>query len=490
MLARMAAVGHRHDRPRALRQRGVDRVAGSSHGSVTLDDVGEHRRGAGVRDGVDGRHEGHRRHDDLVARPEARRGADQVQAGRAVGDGERVARADVGGELALERLGLRAHAEPARAVDVGDDGDVVLGHDDVGERDRPPRHAATVLPRVGGTVVECFCAMRPSQAGRPRHRRGRIHRRPPRRAARARGRARARALPLQLAQRPRNARLARRPRSTAEVEVVLGELRDVESVAAAVAGHRGRAPPRRADRDPVLVRQPARLRRGQRAGHAERRPGGAAPRRAARRAHVDERGLRHRPDRPDHRGPSARAAVAVRREQGRRRQADGQLPPLVRPAGDRAAAVQHLRPAPVGARDHPHDHRPGAGRARRSASGRCTRSATSPSSRTRSRASSPRRPATRRSDARSSSAPNHDVSVGELVEMVGELLGRELAVETDPDARAAAQQRGPAPAREPCPRARAARLGAARRSARRPRAHDRVDRSATPGATGVGDYVI
>ncbi len=38
----------------------------------------------------------------------------------------------------------------------------------------------------------------------------------------------------------------------------------------------------------------------------------------------------------------------------------------------------------------------------------------------------------RRSAARSSSAPDHDVSIGELVEMVGEVLGRELEVEIDP----------------------------------------------------------
>ena len=142
-----------------------------------------------------------------------------------------------------------------------------------------------------------------------------------------------------------------------------------------------------------------------------------------------------RADRADHRGASARAAVAVRGEQGRRRQADGQLPPLVRPAGQRAAAIQHLRPAPVGARDHPDDHRPGADRARRCASGRCTRAGTSRTSTDTvagfvAAATQPTRP----SGARSSSAPNRDVSIGELVELVGDLLGRELAVETDPRA--------------------------------------------------------
>src|SRR5205085_10293914 len=67
---------------------------------------------------------------------------------------ERVARADVLRELLLEGLGLGPHAQPTRAIDVGHDRDVLLGHDHVGERDGPPRHGPTVL------CARC----RPSQA--------------------------------------------------------------------------------------------------------------------------------------------------------------------------------------------------------------------------------------------------------------------------------------------------------------------------------------
>jgi hypothetical protein len=76
-LARMPAVGHRHDRARARRRHSLDRVR-DEPGLGQPANVGEHRRRAGVSDRVDRGHEGHRRHDDFVARPEARGGADEV----------------------------------------------------------------------------------------------------------------------------------------------------------------------------------------------------------------------------------------------------------------------------------------------------------------------------------------------------------------------------------------------------------------------------
>ena len=81
---------------------------------------------------------------DLVARAEPGREADQVQRRGAVGDRERVAGARVLRQRALELLGPRAHAEPAGAVDVGDDRDVLLGDDHVRERNLPGGHGASV----------------------------------------------------------------------------------------------------------------------------------------------------------------------------------------------------------------------------------------------------------------------------------------------------------------------------------------------------------
>ena len=70
--------------------------------------------------------------------------------------------------------------------------------------------------------------------------------------------------------------------------------------------------------------------------------------------------------------------------------------------------------------------------ARRCGSARSTRGATSPSSRTPPPASSPRRTAEDAVGRTIQLGTDHDVSVGELVELVGEVLGRELSVETDP----------------------------------------------------------
>ena len=85
--------------------RGVTRAAtdaGSSHGSVSAGDVGEHRRRAGVGDRIRRGDERQRRDDDLVARPEPGRHRHEVQRRGAVRHRHGVLGAGVGGERLLE----------------------------------------------------------------------------------------------------------------------------------------------------------------------------------------------------------------------------------------------------------------------------------------------------------------------------------------------------------------------------------------------------
>ena len=161
-----------------------------------------------------------------------------------------------------------------------------------------------------------------------------------------------------------------------QVEVVLGDLRDVESVARAVEGcelvlHLGAQ-----IAIPYSYINPARFLRDQRARLAQRRTGGACQWRRAPGSHFDQRGLRHRAVDPDHRGSSARGTVSVCSEQDRRGQAHGQLPPHLRLARDGGTALQHLRTSPVGPGDHPDDHF--AGSCVRHAASRIARSSTRP----------------------------------------------------------------------------------------------------------------
>ena len=125
------------------------------------------------------------------------------------------------------------------------------------------------------------------------------------------------------------------------------------------------------------------------ARHAQRARGRPAAPASRRLIHTStQRGLRHARDAADPRDPPAPGPVAVRGHQGRGRPARPGVPPQLRPAGRRPAAVQHLRPAPVRAGGAADDAPPAAGRAdARSASGGSTRGATSRSSPTRSTAS-------------------------------------------------------------------------------------------------------
>ena len=145
------------------------------------------------------------------------------------------------------------------------------------------------------------------------------------------------------------------------------------------------------------------------------------------RADLDVRGLRHGPVCPDRRGAPLAGAVALRGDQDRRRCAGPELPSGVRPAGGDPAAVQHLRPSPVGPGDHPDDHQPGADAAGREA---------------RQPGAAPRPDVRQGHGRRASSAiagcdaaigrvvnigRGEDVSIGELVERIGARLGRRAA---------------------------------------------------------------
>ena len=101
---------------------------------------------AGRRDRLGRGPERERRDDDLVARPDAQRAQRDRERLGAVGDADRVPRADVGGELGLERLDLGPEDEvPAvehamdRGADVGAQRRLRGGR--VEERDRH-RHEA------------------------------------------------------------------------------------------------------------------------------------------------------------------------------------------------------------------------------------------------------------------------------------------------------------------------------------------------------------
>ena len=101
--------------------------------------------------------------------------------------------------------------------------------------------------------------------------------------------------------------------------------------------------------------------------HQRRRHPGAARRDARapdRAVHPDllVRGVRHRRERPDDRGPPAQPALAVRGHQGGRRPAGVLVLVHVRPADHDHPAVQQLRALPAPREGHPALHHPGAHR--------------------------------------------------------------------------------------------------------------------------------
>ena len=82
-------------------------------------DVAEDRTRAGRRDRLGGRVERERRHDDIVAGPDAHRAQGDRQRVGAVGDADDVIDAEVVRELALEGRDLGAEDEPALVDGVG-----------------------------------------------------------------------------------------------------------------------------------------------------------------------------------------------------------------------------------------------------------------------------------------------------------------------------------------------------------------------------------
>ena len=145
----------------------------------------------------------------------------------------------------------------------------------------------------------------------------------------------------------------------AAIEVHRGDLKDPEAVRKAVDGPGLGLPPRRPDRDPLFVPESARRGADQRARdrpRARRLPGQPSLERVvltftsevygtAQFVPIDEKHpLRgHPPTRRPRSAPmpSARATTGLR------------------PARGDPPAVQHVRPAAVGAGDHPDDHQPG-----------------------------------------------------------------------------------------------------------------------------------
>ena len=343
-----------------------------------------------------------------------------------------VARAGVRGEVPLERLRLGAHAEPAGAVDVGHDRDVLLGHDDVGERDPPPGHGPTV-PGLPGPARRMRCSRRwsPSQAGPSSSP-------APAGSSAATWWSGSSATARACARCADTTRATSAARSTGSTPTVTA---DVEVVARRAArrrvggrgrrGRRGRAAPRRADRHPVLLHQPSRLPRGQRARDAQRGPGGAArttcsasctPRPArstgARRPSRSPRSIRSsrsRPTRPARSGPTrswrastarsgCRCACCARSTPtGRASRRAAVIPTII----SQALAGSTMRLGSLTPRrdlTYVEDTVAGfvAAACADDATGRTVQLGT-----------------------------NTDISVDELVTVVGELLGRELAVEMD-----------------------------------------------------------
>ena len=86
---------------------------------VSRIDVAEDGTRAGRRDRLGGRVERERRHDDIVAGPDAHRAQGDRQRVGAVGDADDVIDAEILGELALEGRDLRAEDEPALVDGVG-----------------------------------------------------------------------------------------------------------------------------------------------------------------------------------------------------------------------------------------------------------------------------------------------------------------------------------------------------------------------------------
>src|SRR5207302_10453572 len=109
-------------------ERGDRGANGADRDVEVLADVDQHRPGAEVDDDVRGRAEREGRDDDFVAWPDTERRQRDVEAGRARADGQGVAGAHVGGEVALEAFDLGTGRDPAGAQRVDDFRDLLLAN--------------------------------------------------------------------------------------------------------------------------------------------------------------------------------------------------------------------------------------------------------------------------------------------------------------------------------------------------------------------------
>ena len=194
-------------------------------------------------------------------------------------------------------------------------------------------------------------------------------------------------------------------------------------------GCRTGLPPRRADRDPVLVRQPARLRRDERARHAQRRRRRRCADGVQRVVHTSTSEVYGtRRSGPDHRGRTRSSrSRRTRRARSAPTSSIDSLPPLVRAAGRPSLRpFNTYGPHQSRARRDPDDHL-----ARRSPAGRSGSASLTPRRDltyvARHRRGLPRggRRAPARSAARSSSAPATTSRSATSSSMVGDVLGRD-----------------------------------------------------------------
>ena len=146
-LARIAEDVDRDDRPRAVRDRSLDR--GRVEIQRALVDVREHGRRAFVDEAVGGSDERVRRRDHLVALPHAGDPAQQMEPCRPRGDGGRVRRADLLGEELLEAVDRRPEREPPGAEHLEDELFVPL----VQEREREGYGVGRCLHASAGVLL-------------------------------------------------------------------------------------------------------------------------------------------------------------------------------------------------------------------------------------------------------------------------------------------------------------------------------------------------
>jgi NAD dependent epimerase/dehydratase len=219
----MTAIGHCENRTCPATERCFG-GRGPEPWAVKRRNIGEDRPRTRVGDRVHSGHERHRGHHHLVAGTETAGYASQMQGSCAASDGEGMTGPHIIGECFLEPLRLWTHAEPPRAVDLGDDPDIVLCDPEIGERDSPVGHLS-ILSRImdlegrlvlvtgaGGFIGGNLASKLISEG------------------ARVRGFVRY------------NSRNDRGtldwldPAIASEIEVVAGELRDLESVSRAIEG--------------------------------------------------------------------------------------------------------------------------------------------------------------------------------------------------------------------------------------------------------------